>query len=102
MAWVLRLIETGADGQGRSIDVLEISRPNTLHDIAGLGLTLRSRRGRDALARALPLDTGAGPAAGTPVRAPDLPCRGRRAGALAAGRGWEEPRDVPQPHAQAR
>src|ERR671916_1292131 len=40
MAWVLRLIETGADGQGRSIDVLEISRPNTLHDIAGLGLTL--------------------------------------------------------------
>ena len=40
MAWVLRLIETGADGQGRSIDVLEISRPNTLRDIAGLGLTL--------------------------------------------------------------
>ena len=36
MAWVLRLIETGADGQGRSIDVLEISRPNTLHDIAGI------------------------------------------------------------------
>jgi hypothetical protein len=40
MAWVLRLIETGADGQGRSIDVLEISRPDTLHDIADLGLTL--------------------------------------------------------------
>lgn len=40
MAWVLQLIETGADGQGRSIDVLEISRPNTLHDIANLGLTL--------------------------------------------------------------
>src|SRR5689334_19492499 len=40
MAWVLRLIETGADGQGRGIDVLEISRPDTLHDIADLGLTL--------------------------------------------------------------
>jgi hypothetical protein len=40
MAWVLRLIETGADGQGRSIDVLEIGRPNALHDIASLGLTL--------------------------------------------------------------
>ena len=40
MAWVLRLIETRADGQGRSIDVLEISRPNTLHDITNLGLTL--------------------------------------------------------------
>ncbi len=41
MAWMLRLVETGADGQGRSsIDVLEISRPNTLRDIATLGLTL--------------------------------------------------------------
>jgi hypothetical protein len=40
MAWVLRLVETGADGEGRSIDVLEISRPDTLHDIADLGLTL--------------------------------------------------------------
>src|SRR5689334_21033761 len=40
MAWVLRLIETGADGQGGSIDVLEIGRPDTLHDIADLGLTL--------------------------------------------------------------
>jgi hypothetical protein len=39
MAWVLRLIETGADGQGHSIDVLEIGRPDTLHDIADLGLT---------------------------------------------------------------
>ena len=28
MAWVLRLIETGADGQGHSIDVLEIGRPD--------------------------------------------------------------------------
>src|SRR5919205_1727987 len=40
MAWMLRLIETGADGHGRGIDVLEISRPDTLRDIAGLGLTL--------------------------------------------------------------
>jgi hypothetical protein len=40
MAWVLRLIETGADGQGRSTDVLEIGRPDTLHDIADLGLRL--------------------------------------------------------------
>src|SRR5919199_2680830 len=40
MAWMLRLIETGADGHGRGIDVLEISRPDTLRDIANLGLTL--------------------------------------------------------------
>ena len=37
---MLRLVETEADRQGRSIDVLEISRPNTLRDIADLGLTL--------------------------------------------------------------
>ncbi len=40
MAWMLQLVETGADGQGRSINVLEISRPGTLRDIANLGLTL--------------------------------------------------------------
>jgi hypothetical protein len=40
MAWVLRLIETGADGQGRSLDVLEISRPSDLREIANLGLPL--------------------------------------------------------------
>ena len=40
MAWVLRLIETGADRQAEDLDVLEISRPNTLRDIANLGLTL--------------------------------------------------------------
>ena len=34
MARVLRLIETGADGQRRGIDVLEISQPDTLRDIA--------------------------------------------------------------------
>ena len=40
MAWVLRLIETGVDGQAESLDVLEISRPDDLRDIAALGLTL--------------------------------------------------------------
>ena len=40
MGWVLRLVETGTDSRARSIDVLEISRPNDLGDIANLGLTL--------------------------------------------------------------
>ena len=40
MAWVLQLVETGADGQAGSLDVFEISRPNNLCDIANLGLTL--------------------------------------------------------------
>ena len=40
MGWVLRLFETGADGQSRSFDVIELSRPEGLGDIASLGLTL--------------------------------------------------------------
>ena len=40
MAWVLRLVEIGAQGEGRCTDVVEISRPDGLVDIADLGLTL--------------------------------------------------------------
>jgi hypothetical protein len=40
MGRVLRLVETGADSPGRSVDVMEVSRPRDLGDIASLGLTL--------------------------------------------------------------
>src|SRR6187431_2487565 len=40
MGWVLQLVETGTDSRTRSVEVLEISRPNDLGDIANLGLTL--------------------------------------------------------------
>jgi hypothetical protein len=40
MQWVLRLVETGSDGQSRSSDVVAISRPDDLSDLANLGLTL--------------------------------------------------------------
>ena len=40
MRWVLQLVETGNDSGARSVQVLEISRPNDLGDIANLGLTL--------------------------------------------------------------
>src|SRR4051794_5035513 len=40
VAWVLRLVEIGAEGEGSCADVVEISRPNGLVDIADLGLTL--------------------------------------------------------------
>src|SRR5689334_24696458 len=39
MGWVLRLVESGADGSSDSIDVLEIERPGDLGDLADLGLT---------------------------------------------------------------
>src|SRR3954451_18399089 len=40
VAWVLRLVEIGAEGEGRGEDVVEVSRPDGLVDIADLGLTL--------------------------------------------------------------
>jgi hypothetical protein len=40
MEWMLRLVGTGTDGQSRSFDVMEISRPDGLGDFANLGLTL--------------------------------------------------------------
>ena len=40
MAWVLRLVEIGAEGEGPCADVMQISRLDGLVDIADLGLTL--------------------------------------------------------------
>jgi len=40
MRWVLRLIASGDDARCRSTDLAEICRPDGLHDIADLGLTL--------------------------------------------------------------
>ena len=37
VAWVLRLVEIGAEGERRYADVVEISRPDDLVDIADLG-----------------------------------------------------------------
>jgi hypothetical protein len=38
--WPLRLVKTGAEGEGPCTDVMEISRPDGLGDIADLGLTV--------------------------------------------------------------
>jgi len=40
VAWILRLVKHGAEGDGQSTDVMEINRPDDLGDIADLGLTL--------------------------------------------------------------
>jgi hypothetical protein len=40
VAWIVRLVETGAGGDHRSMDVMEIARPGDLSDIASLGLSL--------------------------------------------------------------
>ena len=40
MEWTLCLVGMGIDGQSRSLEVMAISRPDDLGDIANLGLTL--------------------------------------------------------------
>ena len=40
MAWMLRLVKTGVEGEGPCTDVLEIDRPSDVADIANLGPTL--------------------------------------------------------------
>ncbi len=40
MAWIVRVVKTGAEGEGLCTDVMEIDRPDNLSDIADLGLTL--------------------------------------------------------------
>jgi hypothetical protein len=40
VAWILRLVKIGAEGEGSGTNLMEISRPDGLGDIADLGLTL--------------------------------------------------------------
>jgi hypothetical protein len=41
VAWILRLVKTGAAGEGRTLDVMEINRPDDLGDIANLGRVVK-------------------------------------------------------------
>jgi len=40
MAWIVKVVKTGAEGDGPCMDVMEINRPDDLRDMADLGLTL--------------------------------------------------------------
>src|SRR3954454_11999950 len=40
VAWIVRLVSTGAEGEEHSTDVLRVARPDNLADLASLGLTL--------------------------------------------------------------
>jgi hypothetical protein len=40
VAWIVRVVKTGAEGEGPCTDVMEIIRPADLSDVADLGLTL--------------------------------------------------------------
>ena len=40
VAWIVRLVQIGAEGEGQATDIIQIDRPDDLGDIADLGLTL--------------------------------------------------------------
>jgi hypothetical protein len=40
VAWILRLVKIGAEGENQAADILTINRPDDLDDITTLGLTL--------------------------------------------------------------
>ncbi len=70
MAWIVRLVKTGADGERQCADVLKINRPDDLGDIANLGLTLAEG---NLLLAGLQQEIVAAQAKGHAVRRPD--CR---------------------------
>jgi hypothetical protein len=70
VAWIVRLVKTGANGEEQSADVMQINRPDELGVIANLGLTLAE--GKLVLA-GLQQQIVAAQAKGHAVRRPD--CR---------------------------
>jgi hypothetical protein len=44
VAWIVRLVSTGPEGEEHGTDVLQIARPDDLTDLASLGLTLAEGR----------------------------------------------------------
>ena len=70
VAWIVRLVKTGADGERQCADVLKINRPDDLGDIANLGLTLAEGK---LLLAGLQQEIVAAQAKGHAVRRPD--CR---------------------------
>jgi hypothetical protein len=73
VAWVLRLVKIGAEGESQSTDVMTINRPDDLGDIATLGLTLAEGK---LLLAGLQQEIVAAQATSHAVRRPD--CRSCR------------------------
>jgi len=73
VAWILRLVKTGAEGEGLCTDVMEINRPGDLVDIANLGLTLSEAK---RLLAGVQREIVAAQAREHAVRRPDCSCCG--------------------------
>ena len=75
MRWVLRLVETKGEGQSQCTDVMEITRPDDLGNIADLGLTLAEAKELQARVQQ---EVAAAQARGHAVRRPNCrSCTGR-------------------------
>jgi hypothetical protein len=70
VAWILRLVQTGAAGEDPGTDLMEISRPDGLGDIAKLGLTLSEAK---QLLANVQREIAAAQARDHVVRRPDCP-----------------------------
>ena len=71
VSWILRLVKTGAEGEGEATDVMEIDRPGDLRDIATLGLTLSEAK---QLLSVLQREIVAAQARTHAALRPDCPC----------------------------
>jgi len=70
VAWMLRLVKIGAEGEGPCADIMEIRRPDDLVDIANLGLTLAKAK---RLLAGVQREIVAAQARRQAVRRPDCP-----------------------------
>lgn len=73
VAWILRLVKTGAEGDGQSTDVMEINKPDDLGDIATLGLSLAEAK---LLLAGVQREIVAAQTRAHAVRRPDCRCGG--------------------------
>jgi hypothetical protein len=73
VGWILRLVKTGAEGDGQSTDVMEINKPDDLSDIADLGLSLAEAK---LLLAGVQRDIVAAQARAHAVRRPKCRCGG--------------------------
>jgi len=74
VAWIVRLVKTGAGREGQATDVMEIQRPDDLRNVAGLDLTLSETK---QLLAGLPQEMVAGQVRAHAVRRPTCPHCGR-------------------------
>ena len=73
MGWILRLVKTGAEGDGKGMDIMEINKPDDLSDIADLGLSLAEAK---LLLAGVQRDIVAAQARAHAVRRPKCRCGG--------------------------